>query len=103
MHGGLEGRCADTAQRSKPRCRSLTTHMQACSIASCSVVGALGSYAELEECAKVRVHSMGSMTLFTGSQSHGHGHKTTLERFVRDKVGVTVESVDAVQSNTERV
>ena len=74
---GFEGRRAEAARRGKLRGIGISTYVEACGIAPSSVVGSLGARAGLYECANVRVHPTGSVTVFTGSHSHGQGHETT--------------------------
>ena len=47
----------------------------------------LGAQAGLWESAKVRVHPTGSVTVYTGSSSHGQGHHTTFSQIVADRLG----------------
>ena len=46
------------------------------------VVGSLGARAGLYEVANIRVHPTGSVTVFTGTHSHGQGHETTFAQLV---------------------
>jgi carbon-monoxide dehydrogenase large subunit len=67
------------------------------------VAGALGARAGLFECGEVRVHPTGSVTVFTGSHSHGQGHETTFAQVVAARLGIPVENVDIVPGDTGRV
>jgi carbon-monoxide dehydrogenase large subunit len=51
----------------------------------------------------VRVHPTGSVTVFTGSHSHGQGHETTFAQVVAARLGIPVENVDVVHGDTGRV
>jgi carbon-monoxide dehydrogenase large subunit len=51
----------------------------------------------------VRVHPTGSVTVFTGSHSHGQGHETTFAQVVAARLGIPVENVDIVHGDTGRV
>ena len=42
----------------------------------------------------------GSVTVFTGSHSHGQGHETTFAQVVA-ALGIPVENVDVVHGDTE--
>jgi carbon-monoxide dehydrogenase large subunit len=68
-----------------------------------NIVGALGARAGLFECGEVRVHPTGSVTVFTGSHSHGQGHETTFAQVVADKLGIPIDDVDIVHGDTGRV
>ena len=57
----------------------------------------------LFECGEIRVHPTGSVTVFTGSHSHGQGHETTFAQVVAARLGIPVENVDVVHGDTGRV
>jgi carbon-monoxide dehydrogenase large subunit len=78
----------------------LCAYIEACSIAPSKVVGALGAGAGLYESAKVRVHPTGSVTVYTGSHSHGQGHETTFSQLVADELGIPMEHVEIVHGDT---
>ena len=80
-----------------------STYIEACSIAPSQVVGALGSQAGLYESAHVRVHPTGSVTVYTGSHSHGQGHETTFSQIVADQLGIPMDAVDIVHGDTGKV
>jgi carbon-monoxide dehydrogenase large subunit len=50
----------------------------------------------------VRVHPTGSVTVFTGSHSHGQGHETTFAQVVADKLGIPME-VSIEHGDTDRI
>lgn len=80
-----------------------SSYIEACGLAPSNIAGALGARAGLFECGEVRVHPTGSVTVFTGSHSHGQGHETTFAQVVAARLGVPVESVDIVHGDTGRV
>jgi carbon-monoxide dehydrogenase large subunit len=63
----------------------------------------LGARAGLFETAAVRVHPTGSVTLLTGSHSHGQGHETTFSQLVADGLGVPIESIEVVHGDTAKI
>jgi carbon-monoxide dehydrogenase large subunit len=71
----------------------ISTYLEACGIAPSAVVGSLGARAGLYEVAEIRVHPTGSVTVFTGTHSHGQGHETTLAQVAADELGVPMEQV----------
>src|SRR6476660_9705702 len=77
--------------------------MAACGIARTNIAGALGGRAGLCECGELRAHPTGSVTVFTGSHSHGQGHETTFAQVVAARLGIPVENVDVVHGDTGRV
>ena len=80
-----------------------SSYIEACGIAPSNIAGALGARAGLFECGEVRVHPTGSVTVFTGSHSHGQGHETTFAQVVASRLGIPVENVDVVHGDTGRV
>ena len=78
-------------------------YIEACGLAPSNIAGALGARAGLFECGEVRVHPTGSVTVFTGSHSHGQGHETTFAQVVAARLGISVDSVDIVHGDTGRV
>jgi carbon-monoxide dehydrogenase large subunit len=77
-----------------------STYIEACSIAPSKVVGALGAGAGLYESGKVRVHPTGTVTVYTGSHSHGQGHETTFAQLVADELQIPIEQVEVVHGDT---
>ncbi len=62
-----------------------------------------GARAGLFECGEVRVNPTGSVTVFTGSHSHGQGHETTFAQVVAARLGLDPSQVDVVHGDTGRV
>ena len=100
---GFAGRRAEAEARGKLRGIGLSTFIEACGIAPSALAGALGARAGLFEVGQVRVHPTGSVTVFTGSHSHGQGHETTHAQIVADQLGIDVEAVDIVHGDTQEV
>ncbi len=96
-------RKAESAQRGKLRGFGISTYIEACGIAPSALVGALGARAGLYEAATVRVHPTGSVSVFTGTHSHGQGHETTLAQLVVEQLGVPIDSVEVVHGDTDRI
>ncbi|MDE2357884.1 MAG: xanthine dehydrogenase family protein molybdopterin-binding subunit, partial [Betaproteobacteria bacterium] len=84
---GFPARRADAAKRGKLRGLGYASYIEACGLAPSNVAGALGARAGLFEAGQVRVHPTGSVTVFTGSHSHGQGHETTFAQIVASKLG----------------
>jgi carbon-monoxide dehydrogenase large subunit len=100
---GLEARKAASKERGKLRGFGISTYIEACGIAPSALVGALGARAGLYEAATVRVHPTGSVSVFTGTHSHGQGHETTFAQLVVEKLGVAFENVEVVHGDTDRI
>lgn len=80
-----------------------SSYIEACGLAPSNIAGALGARAGLFECGEVRVHPTGSVTVFTGSHSHGQGHETTFAQVVASRLGIDPAQVDIVHGDTGRV
>ncbi|HEX3526979.1 MAG TPA: xanthine dehydrogenase family protein molybdopterin-binding subunit, partial [Thermoanaerobaculia bacterium] len=102
-HSHFAERKAESEKRGKLRGFGLSTYVEACGIAPSALVGALGAGAGLYEAATVRVHPTGSVTVFTGTHSHGQGHETTFAQLVVEKLGVAYENVEIVHGDTDRI
>ncbi len=100
---GFAERKSDAAKRGKLRGLGYASYIEACGIAPSNVAGALGARAGLFEAGEVRVHPTGSVTVFTGSHSHGQGHETTFAQVVATRLGIPIENVDVVHGDTGRV
>ncbi len=100
---GFEERRAEAAARGKCRGIGISTFIEACGIAPSAVVGSLGARAGLYESGSVRVHPTGSVSVFTGTHSHGQGHETTFAQIVSDMLGVDFEAVDVVHGDSAKI
>ena len=100
---GFPARKADAEARGKKRGIGYSTYVEACGIAPSAVVGSLGARAGLFESANIRVHPTGSVTVFTGSHSHGQGHETTFAQLVSDSLGIPIENIDISHGDTNKV
>jgi carbon-monoxide dehydrogenase large subunit len=98
----FEDRRAKSAKNGKCRGIGLSTYIEACGIAPSAVVGALGGRVGLYESAVVRVDPTGTISVLTGTHSHGQGHDTTFAQLVCDKLGVDIEAVEIVHGDSDR-
>ncbi|RLA32894.1 MAG: xanthine dehydrogenase family protein molybdopterin-binding subunit [Gammaproteobacteria bacterium] len=93
----------ESASRGKLRGVGIATYIEACGIAPSNVAGALGARAGLYEAGTVRVNPTGSVSVFTGSHSHGQGHETTFAQLVTEALGVDFDNVSIVHGDTAKV
>ena len=93
----------ESAQRGKLRGIGISTYIEACGIAPSNVAGSLGARAGLYEAGTIRVNPTGSVTVLTGSHSHGQGHETTFAQLVTEALGVDIENVDVVHGDTSKI
>ncbi|MDE2625541.1 MAG: xanthine dehydrogenase family protein molybdopterin-binding subunit [Burkholderiales bacterium] len=100
---GFPARKAASAAKGKKRGLGYSCYIEACGLAPSNIAGALGARAGLFEAGEVRVHPTGTVTVFTGSHSHGQGHETTFAQVVAAKLGIPVGNVEIVHGDTGRV
>jgi carbon-monoxide dehydrogenase large subunit len=99
----FDSRKQESAARGKLRGIGVSTYIEACGIAPSNVAGALGARAGLYEAGTVRVNPTGSVTVLTGSHSHGQVHETTFAQLVTEALGVDFDAVEIVHGDTGKV
>ena len=102
-YAGFAARRAAAAKRGKLRGIGISTYIEACGIAPSAVAGALGARAGLFEAATIRINPTGSVTVLTGSHSHGQGHETTFAQVVAQMLGIPMENVEVVHGDTGKI
>jgi len=102
-YDGFAQRRSESAERGKLRGLGLSTYVEACGIAPSNVAGALGARAGLYEAGTIRVNPTGSVTVITGSHSHGQGHETTFAQLVTEALGVDFDNIEVVHGDTGKV
>ncbi|HWM43998.1 MAG TPA: xanthine dehydrogenase family protein molybdopterin-binding subunit, partial [Burkholderiales bacterium] len=100
---GYAKRKEESSKKGKLRGIGYAAYIEACGIAPSAVAGSLGARAGLFEAGEVRVHPTGSVTVFTGSHSHGQGHETTFAQVVADRLGMAIENVSIVHGDTSKI
>lgn len=102
-YDSFDKRKAESAGRGKLRGIGISTYIEACGLAPSNIAGALGARAGLYEAGTVRVNPTGSVTVLTGSHSHGQGHETTFAQLVTEALGVDFDLVEIVHGDTGKV
>jgi carbon-monoxide dehydrogenase large subunit len=102
-YAGFEKRRLASEKAGRLRGIGISTYIEACGIAPSAVVGSLGARAGLYEVGTVRVHPTGTITVLTGTHSHGQGHETTFAQVVADALGVPMESIEVVHGDTAMI
>src|ERR1700674_4520006 len=100
---GFPARRAEAEKRGKRLGLGYSTYIEACGLAPSNVAGALGARAGLFEAGEIRVNPTGSVTVFTGSHSHGQGHETTFAQVVASRLCVDIEKVAVVHGDTAKI
>jgi carbon-monoxide dehydrogenase large subunit len=80
-----------------------STYVEMCGLGPSQVAGAVGFQGGLWESALVRIHPTGKVTIFTGASPHGQGEETTFAQIVAERLGVSVEDIDVVHGDTDRI
>jgi len=102
-YSGFPARRAASVSRGRKRGIGFSCYIEACGLAPSKLATALGAGVGLYESGEVRVNPTGSVTVFTGSHSHGQGHETTFAQIVSDRLGVPIENVEVVHGDTGRI
>lgn len=102
-YDGFEARRESAADSGKLRGFGISCYIEACGVAPSQVILNSGGRSGLYESAKVRVNPTGSITVMTGSHSHGQSHETTFAQLVNERLGVPIDQVDVVQGDTAKV
>ena len=99
---GFAARRAASEVNGNRRGIGFSSYIEACGLAPSQVALSLGAGVGLFESAEVRVNVTGSVTVITGSHSHGQGHETTFAQVVSDRLGIPLEDVEVVHGDTAR-
>ncbi|HZZ34278.1 MAG TPA: molybdopterin cofactor-binding domain-containing protein, partial [Caulobacteraceae bacterium] len=102
-YAGFPARRAEAEKRGKKRGIGFSCYIEACGIAPSQLAIQLGAGVGLYESGEVRVNPTASVTVFTGSHSHGQGHETTFAQVVSEKFGIPFEQVEVVHGDTGRL
>ena len=99
---GFAGRRGASEADGNRRGIGFSSYIEACGLAPSQVALSLGAGVGLFESAEVRVNVTGSVTVITGSHSHGQGHETTFAQVVSDQLGIPIDDVEVVHGDTGR-
>ncbi len=99
-YAGFAARAEESKKRGKLRGFGIAHYIEACGIAPSNLVGQLGARAGLYESATVRVNATGSISIYTGSHSHGQGHETTFAQVVAEMIGIDAGQVEINHGDT---
>jgi aerobic carbon-monoxide dehydrogenase large subunit len=102
-YAGFAERRSEAATRGMKRGIGFSCYIEACGLAPSQVAGSLGAGVGLWESGEVRVNPTGSVTVLTGSHSHGQGHETTFAQLVASKFGIPVDDVEVVHGDTGKL
>jgi aerobic carbon-monoxide dehydrogenase large subunit len=87
---GFKARQEKSANAGKYRGIGLCTYIEACAFPG-------------SEEATLELNGEGNLTLLIGTQTNGQGHATAYSQVVAEKFGVTIEEIEVIQGDTDRV
>ncbi|PVB61725.1 xanthine dehydrogenase family protein molybdopterin-binding subunit [Labrenzia sp. 011] len=87
---GFKTRQAASAARGKYRGIGICSYVEACAFPG-------------SEEATLELDTEGSLTLLIGTQTNGQGHATAYSQVVAEQFGVTIDDVEVIQGDTDRV
>ena len=102
-YADFDQRRAQAAERGKRRGIGFACYIEACGLAPSKLAIELGAGVGLYESGEIRINATGSVSVFTGSHSHGQGHETTFAQVVSDKLGIPYEDIDVIHGDTGRM
>ena len=100
---GFAARKAASEKNGKLRGIGFSCFVESCGLAPSAAVGALGGGVGQWESCNVKFDPTGSVTVFTGSHSHGQGHETVYAQIISEHLGVPFESVEVSHGDTGSV
>ncbi|MCV0427474.1 MAG: xanthine dehydrogenase family protein molybdopterin-binding subunit, partial [Roseibium sp.] len=87
---GFKGRQEKSAKSGKYRGFGISSYIECCAFPG-------------SEEATLELNSEGNLTLLIGTQTNGQGHATAYSQVVAEKFGVSIEDVEVIQGDTDRV
>jgi carbon-monoxide dehydrogenase large subunit len=100
---GFEGRRSESKRRGRLRGLGFACYMESCGMGPSKMLAEQGCRGGQFEVGTVRVNPTGSVTVLTGSHTHGQGHETVYAQIVADALGVPFDQIDIVHGDTDRV
>lgn len=80
-----------------------STYVELCGFGPSEVAGAIGFQGGVWENSTVRVHPSGKVTVYCGTSPHGQGHATTFGQVVAEKLGIPMDDIELVFSDTKSI
>ena len=102
-NGSLEDRKAEARTRGKRMGVGIGSYVCVAGVGPSPRMGREGLIGSTWSSAIVRVHQTGDVTVITGSQPHGQGHETTFSQIAAEELGVPIEKVEVLHSDSHGV
>jgi carbon-monoxide dehydrogenase large subunit len=95
-----ENRKAEAKNRGKRLGYGVASYVTIAGVGPSGRMGKLGLIGSTWGSALLRIHSTGDATLITGCQPHGQGQETTFSQVVTQELGIPVDHVEVLHSDT---
>jgi carbon-monoxide dehydrogenase large subunit len=102
-YGDVAARKAEAAQRGKHFGVGVSSYTTIAGVGPSSRMGKEGLIGSTWASAILRIHQTGDATVITGAQPHGQGQVTTFSQIVAQELGVPMERVEVIHSDTRAV
>lgn len=102
-NGDLAARKAEARTRGKRMGVGIGSYVCVAGVGPSPRMGREGLIGSTWSSAIVRVHQTGDVTVITGSQPHGQGHETTFSQIAGEELGVPVEKIEVIHSDSHGV
>jgi carbon-monoxide dehydrogenase large subunit len=99
-YGDREAKKAEAKSRGKRLGYGIASYVTIAGVGPSGRMAQLGLIGSTWGSALLRIHSTGDATLVTGAQPHGQGQVTTFSQVVTQELGIPVEKVEVLHSDT---
>jgi aerobic carbon-monoxide dehydrogenase large subunit len=102
-YAGIAARRTDARQRGKRLGIGIGSYVTIGGVGPSPRMGREGLIGSTWATAIVRLHQTGEVTVITGSQPHGQGQVTTFSQIVVEQLGVDIEKIEVIHSDSHGV
>jgi carbon-monoxide dehydrogenase large subunit len=102
-YAGVAARKAEARQRGKRLGIGIGSYVTIGGVGPSPRMGREGLIGSTWATAVIRLHQTGDVTVITGSQPHGQGQVTTLSQIVAEQLGVDIEKIEVIHSDSHGV
>ena len=102
-YGGIAARKAEARQRGRRIGIGIGSYVTIGGVGPSPRMGREGLIGSTWATAVVRLHQTGEVTVITGSQPHGQGQVTTFSQIVVEQLGVDIEKIEVIHSDSHGV
>jgi aerobic carbon-monoxide dehydrogenase large subunit len=102
-YAGVASRKAEARQRGKRLGIGIGSYVTIGGVGPSPRMGREGLIGSTWASAIIRLHQTGDVTVITGSQPHGQGQVTTFSQIIAEQLGVDIEKVEIIHSDSHGV